>query len=94
MHSDLELPNGDPLPDTGAMFIGEKGNLLLPHFMELPRHIVDGVYQELDTDLINSFELGTPIRNYEAEGKMHYHQLWMLALERPLPALPFPTQPS
>tara|TARA_B110000503_G_scaffold31884_1_gene51687 strand:+ start:78558 stop:79898 length:1341 start_codon:yes stop_codon:yes gene_type:complete len=89
MHSDLELPNGDPLPDQGAMFIGEKGNLLLPHFMELPRHIVDGVYQELDTDLINSFELGTPIRNYEAEGKMHYHQFVDACLGKTTTSAPF-----
>ena len=30
------------------MFIGEKGRLLLPHFMELPRLIVDGTYKEID----------------------------------------------
>ena len=34
--NELELPNGDALPDQGAMFIGENGNrLLLPHFMEI-----------------------------------------------------------
>src|SRR5690606_29121773 len=46
-HKDLILPNNDKLPGQGAMFVGEKGRLLLPHFMELPRLIVDGKYQEL-----------------------------------------------
>ena len=74
MHSDLELPDGAALPDQGAMFMGEKGKLLLPHFMELPRLIVDGAYVELDQELIDSFQLGAPIRDYETEGKKHYHQ--------------------
>ncbi len=71
-HKDLKLPEGDELPDQGAMFIGEKGKLLLPHFMQLPRHIVDGEYQELD---LSKFRyVGEPVRNYEQEGKKHYHQ--------------------
>lgn len=65
MHSDLELPDGATLPDQGAMFMGEKDKLLLPHFMELPLLIVDGTYVEIDQDLIDSFQLGTPIRDYE-----------------------------
>ncbi len=48
LHKDLKLPNKEKLPLQGAMFIGEKGRLLLPHFMELPRLIVDGEYQEID----------------------------------------------
>lgn len=71
-HKDLRLPNGESLPDQGAMFIGEKGRLLLPHFMQLPRHIVKDEYQELD--LTNFAHLGEPVRNYEQEGKKHYHQ--------------------
>ena len=31
---ELKLPNKEKLPLQGAMFIGEKGRLLLPHFME------------------------------------------------------------
>ena len=42
--------------------------------MELPRLIVDGAYVELDQELIDSFQLGAPIRDYETEGKKHYHQ--------------------
>ncbi len=47
-HRDLKLPNKEKLPNQGAMFIGEKGRLLLPHFMELPKLIVDGKYKKID----------------------------------------------
>ncbi|MBN3518595.1 Gfo/Idh/MocA family oxidoreductase [Algoriphagus lutimaris] len=70
-HEDLVLPNGDQLPDQGAMFIGEEGRLLLPHFQQLPRKIVDGKYVEMD---IESFNLGKPVKDYDAESKKHYHQ--------------------
>ncbi|MDZ7605942.1 MAG: hypothetical protein U5K79_10240 [Cyclobacteriaceae bacterium] len=73
-HEDLLLPNNEVLPDQGAMFIGEKGRLLLPHFMQLPRLIVDGQYQELDAAQIEQFNLGTPVRDYAADGPKHYHQ--------------------
>ena len=89
MHSDLELPDGAALPDQGAMFMGEKGKLLLPHFMELPRLIVDGAYVELDQNLINSFKLGKPIRDYEMEGKMHYHQFVDACLGKASTSAPF-----
>ncbi|SMD44779.1 Predicted dehydrogenase [Aquiflexum balticum DSM 16537] len=70
-HTDLALPNGDALPDQGAMFMGEKGRLLLPHFQQLPRLIVDGQYQKMD---IESFNLGAPVKDYDSESKKHYHQ--------------------
>jgi hypothetical protein len=70
-HEDLKLPNGDPLNDQGAMFLGEKGKLYLPHFMLEPKLIVEGKYEEMDVD---KFELGTPVRNYGTEGPKHYHQ--------------------
>lgn len=73
-HKDLELPEGEELPDQGAMFIGEKGRLLLPHFMQLPKLIVDGEYKELDMSLVDTNELGDVIRNYSSEGPKHYHQ--------------------
>lgn len=71
-HKDLKLPNGDELPDQGAMFIGEKGRLLLPHFMQLPKHIVKGKYVDLDLAPFSS--VGTPTEDYGAESKKHYHQ--------------------
>jgi predicted dehydrogenase len=70
-HEDLKLPNGEQLPDQGAMFMGEKGRLLLPHFQQLPRLIVDGQYKEMD---IESFNLGKPVKDYDSESKKHYHQ--------------------
>jgi predicted dehydrogenase len=74
-HRDLKLPHGDTLPEQGAMFVGEKGRLLLPHFMELPRLIVDGQYQDLDLSIIeNQDEIGEPVRDYDSEGQKHYHQ--------------------
>lgn len=70
-HEDLKLPGGEALHDQGAMFMGEKGRLYLPHFQKLPQLIVDGKYKEMD---IESFKLGAPVRDYESEGKKHYHQ--------------------
>jgi len=59
LHKDLSLPNGDNLPGQGAMFIGEKGKLLLPHW-EYPKLIVNGQYE--------------PIEFPELELLDHYHQ--------------------
>lgn len=74
-HEDLALPNGDKLPGQGAMFIGEKGRLLLPHFMQLPKHIVDGAYVDLDMSLVKeSDNVGEPTVSYDAEGNKHYHE--------------------
>jgi len=72
-HEDLLLPDDDALPEQGAMFLGEKGRLLLPHFMELPRLIVDGKYQSLDQQIAD-LDLGPPVRDYDSEGEKHYHQ--------------------
>lgn len=74
-HEDLILPNNEKLPEQGAMFIGEKGKLLLPHFMQLPKHIVNGKYQDLDLSKVANADLKEPLeRDYNNEGKMHYHQ--------------------
>jgi len=73
----LVLPDGQELPEQGAMFVGEKGRLLLPHFMELPRLIVDDAYVDITTevaDIQRDFELGEPVRDYAVESKYHYHQ--------------------
>jgi hypothetical protein len=70
-HEDLKLPNGESLPDQGAMFLGEKGRLLLPHFQQLPKLIVDGKYKEFD---VAPFNLGAPVKDYAGESKKHYHQ--------------------
>ena len=65
------------LPEQGAMFIGEKGRLLLPHFMQLPSKIVDGKYVDISKEIAaisKEHNLGKPIRDYGTEGEKHYHQ--------------------
>jgi len=71
VHEDLKLPDDEVLHDQGAMFIGEKGRLYLPHFQLMPKLIVDGKYQDMD---ISKFKLKEPVRDYEAEVPKHYHQ--------------------
>ncbi len=70
-HDDLILPGNEPLHDQGAVFVGEKGRLYLPHFQKLPQLIVDGEYKDID---VEQFGLGGPVRDYESESKKHYHQ--------------------
>lgn len=58
-HADLKLPKKDKLPEQGAMFIGEKGNMLLPHW-DFPKLIVNGKYEKIDYSPIETVD--------------HYHQ--------------------
>lgn len=80
------------LPEQGAMFIGEKGRLLLPHFMELPKKIVDGAYVDISAE-IEAVEkantMGKPIRNYDTEGPKHYHQFVDACLGTDTASAPF-----
>ena len=90
-HKDLKLPNKDKLPVQGAMFIGEKGRLLLPHFMEIPKHIVDGKYVDLD---LSEFEksgkiIDQPVRDYAGESYLHYHQFVDACLGKDTCSAPF-----
>ncbi|PPK87726.1 putative dehydrogenase [Neolewinella xylanilytica] len=91
-HPELQLPNGDALPEQGAVFVGEKGRLLLPHFMEEPRLIVDGAYQNIDAEIADaaaSLKLGEPIRNYASESPKHYHQFVDACLGKDETSAPF-----
>jgi predicted dehydrogenase len=90
-HKDLKLPNKDKLPLQGAMFIGEKGRLLLPHFMELPKLIVDGKYVDLDlTELESSGKItNQPVRDYGGESYLHYHQFVDACLGKDKCSAPF-----
>lgn len=85
-HEDLHLPNGDKLHDQGAMFMGEKGRLYLPHFQKLPQLIVKGKYKKID---VEKFNLGAPVRDYDSEGKKHYHQFVDACLGRGECSAPF-----
>jgi hypothetical protein len=74
---DPMLAGDHELPDQGAMFVGEKGRLLLPHFMQLPKKIVKGEYVDISKEIAKLSEkhnLGEPIRNYDTEGPKHYHE--------------------
>lgn len=65
------------LPEQGAMFVGDKGRLLLPHFMELPKKIVDGQYVDISKEIEEVGKangMGKPVRDYASEGTKHYHQ--------------------
>ncbi len=76
-HPDLKLPDNQELNDQGAMFIGEKGSLYLPHFMKIPQLIVDGKFKSMDAEIAKigaANNLTTPIREYDSESKKHYHQ--------------------
>lgn len=77
-HKELKLPNSDELPDQGAMFVGEDGRrLLLPHFMQLPKLIVDGEYVDISAEIEKigkETDLGNPTSDYGPESKKHYHQ--------------------
>lgn len=86
-HKDLKLPNGDNLPDQGAMFIGEKGRLLLPHFMQLPKHIVKDEYVDIDLEPFSN--VGSPTKDYGAESNKHYHQFVDACLGKTETTAPF-----
>ena len=89
-NKELKLPNRDELPLQGAMFIGEKGRLLLPHFMELPRHIVDGEYREIDVSKYDpKGSLGTTKNDYERDAPKHYHQFVDACLGKDEVSAPF-----
>ena len=65
------------LPEQGAMFVGTKGRLLLPHFMQLPKKIVKGKYVDISKEIeevSKANNLAEPVRNYETESPKHYHQ--------------------
>jgi predicted dehydrogenase len=85
-HDDLKLPNGEKLHDQGAMFIGEKGRLYLPHFQLLPKLIVDGEFKDID---IEKYGLGEPVRDYAGESPKHYHQFVDACLDKDECSAPF-----
>ena len=88
---ELVLPNGDALPDQGAMFIGENGKrLLLPHFQQLPQLIVDGAYADYTiADFDTEGIMGEPVRDYAAESPKHYHQFIDACLGKAETSAPF-----
>ena len=74
-HEELRLPNKDKLPLQGAMFVGEKGRLLLPHFMEAPKLIENGKYRNIDIKNYDpNGDLGPKLNDYKRDAPKHYYQ--------------------
>ncbi|MBO9617952.1 MAG: Gfo/Idh/MocA family oxidoreductase [Niabella sp.] len=89
--ADLQLPGGAELPDQGAMFIGENGKrLLLPHFMQLPKLIVNDQYENIDVAKYDpDGAAGKPVTNYDTESLKHYHQFVDTCLGKAKCSAPF-----
>lgn len=89
---DAGVAGENELPEQGAMFVGEKGRLLLPHFMQLPKKIRRGKYVDISKEIAEVSEehnLGEPIRNYATEGPKHYHQFVDACLGKGTTTAPF-----
>ncbi|MCL6295508.1 Gfo/Idh/MocA family protein [Jejuia spongiicola] len=92
MSLDTKIASEGTLPEQGAMFVGEKGRLLLPHFMQLPKKIVDGEYVDISSEITaveKANNMGKPIRNYASEGPKHYHQFIDACLGKDTCSAPF-----
>ncbi len=92
MSLDAKVAGEGELPEQGAMFVGEKGRLLLPHFMQLPKKIVKGKYVDISKEIAKvsaANNMGEPIRNYETEGPKHYHQFVDACLGKAETTAPF-----
>ena len=73
--AEIVLPDADKLPEQGAMFVGEKGRLLLPHFMQFPKLIINGKYQKFNASNFDKYgEAGSPTKDYGKESLKHYHE--------------------
>ena len=89
---DAGVATGNGLPEQGAMFVGEKGRLLLPHFMQLPRKIHKGKYVDISKEIeriSTANRLGEPVRDYGSEGPKHYHQFVDACLGKAQTTAPF-----
>ena len=89
-HKETKLPNREKLPLHGGMFIGEKGRLLLPHFIKPPRLIVNGEYKDIDIKKYDpDGKLGITVNDYERDAPKHYHQFVDACLGRDQALAPF-----
>lgn len=73
-HKELKMPKGEKLPGQGAMFIGEKGRLLLPH-IGYPKLIVGKKFEQVPFP--------------ELEAVDHYHQFVDACLGKAQASAPF-----
>lgn len=89
---DPMIAGENELPEQGAMFVGSKGRLLLPHFMQLPKKIVKDKYVDISEEiakLTKEHNLGEPIRDYDTEGAKHYHEFVDACLGKAKCSAPF-----
>ncbi len=89
---DSKIAGEGELPEGGAMFIGKKGRLLLPHFMQLPKKIVNGKYVDISSEIAEvskANNLADPVRDYDTEGPKHYHQFVDACLGKGETSAPF-----
>jgi len=91
VQDELILPEGATLPGQGAMFIGENGErLLLPHFMELPKLIVNNQYQDIDIHKYDpAAAAGKPTVSYDEASPKHYHEFVDACLGKAKCSAPF-----
>lgn len=73
-HKDLKMPSNEKLPEQGAMFIGEKGRLLLPH-IDFPKLIINNRIEKIDFPIL--------------EKNDHYHQFVDSCLGKDTCSAPF-----
>jgi len=73
-HPDLILPGQARLPEQGAMFIGEKGRLLLPHW-SFPKLIIEDQFE--------------PVEYPDLEEADHYHQFINACMGKETCSAPF-----
>ena len=89
-NKELELPNKEKLPLQGAMFIGEKGRLLLPHFMKPPRLIIDDKFKDINVSKYDpTGKLGISVNDYDRDSIKHYHQFIDACLGKDKVSAPF-----
>ncbi|MAW94776.1 MULTISPECIES: Gfo/Idh/MocA family oxidoreductase [unclassified Leeuwenhoekiella] len=89
---DAGLAEKGKLPEQGAMFVGKKGRLLLPHFMQLPVKIKNGKYVDISKEIAKISEehqLEAPVRDYKSESPKHYHEFIDACLGKGKTSAPF-----
>lgn len=89
---DAGLADEGKLPEQGAMFVGKKGRLLLPHFMQLPVKIKNGKYVNINkeiTKISEEYQLEAPVRDYQSESPKHYHEFIDACLGKGKTSAPF-----
>jgi len=92
MHQDLNLPNNEKLHDQGAIFVGKKGRLYLPHFGKRPQVIRDGKFVNIDSEIAQLekiHNMSSQNQDYTTESNKHYHEFVNTCLGKANCSAPF-----